>query len=258
MDRVANPDLLARGKASPHDYRLRASQQQLLAEADLVIWAGDGLDDFMADAMANLPPTARVIKVTDLDLPVRLPPRTTGLWRKDGPSGDGQVDPYVWLDTVNAVAIAEAIARALIDLDREHKINYVRNRDTVSARLGGLDRQLRRALEPFKGVPFIVQNDAFQYLERRYGLDFVGALETGHDGGTASDDHLAELIEEAEILGIACVLAQPQFDRAAVDSFAADAGVEIVDMDPLYADQRGVNAYFEMMRTLPKALAACS
>jgi zinc transport system substrate-binding protein len=257
MDRVAIPDLLVRGEASPHDYRLRPSQKRKLAEADLVIWVGNGLDDFMAEAVAGLPPTTRVIKVTDLDLPVKLPLRTTDLWEKTDLDEEVGIDPHVWLDTDNAAAIVDVIARALTELDREHKIDYSRNSETVDARLGGLHRQLRRAFEPFRDSPFIVQHDAFQYLENRYGLEALGAVMTASGNEPPAPDHVAELLDEAEALDAHCLTAQPQFDRAIADAVAAEGDFTVVEMDPLHANGRGLDAYFEMMRTLPKALAAC-
>jgi len=258
MDRVAIPDLLVRRDASPHDYRLRASQKRKLAEADLVVWVGDGLDDFMAEAIAELPPATRVIKITDLDLPVRLPLRTSDLWRKDGPAAGERTDPHVWLDTDNAAVIVAALSRALIGLDRAHKIDYGRNDETIRARLGGLHRQLRRALNPYRGIPIIVQHDAFQYLEQRYGLEVIGAVMTGSGSGDAPPPaHVEELVDEATALDAGCLMAQPQFNRGGADAFAAEAGLRVVDMDPLHADQRGISVYFEMMRALPKAIAAC-
>ncbi|MCP4329824.1 MAG: zinc ABC transporter solute-binding protein [Alphaproteobacteria bacterium] len=256
MDRVAIPELLVRGTVSPHDYRLRSSQKRKLSEADLVIWAGDGLDDFMAEAVADLPETTRVIKITDLDLPVKLPLRTTGMWTKDPVPEDGTVDPHLWLDTDNAAALVDAFSRALIEIDRTHKIDYGRNARTINARLGGLHRQLRRALGPYRGIPFVTQHDALQYLEQKYGLEAIGALMTG-PVSLGSTDHIDELIEEAEALDARCVLVQPQFEDLMNGGVAEGDALRAVEIDPLHSDQRGLNAYFEMMRTLPKAVAAC-
>ena len=258
MARVAIPDLLVRRGASPYDFRLRASQRRLLAEADLVIWVGGGLDDFMIEAIAELPPTTQVIKIIDLDLPVKLPPRTTGLWRKDTPAA-GRIDPHVWLDIENARAIAVAVARALARYDRLNKIRYGRNREIMGSRLGGLHRQLRLALDRFGDLPFVVQHDAFQYLERRYGLESIGAVMTGTSAEAVPPaDHIEELVEEAEAVAAGCVMAQAEFDPAIADAFAATAGLDVIPMDPLFADATGLDAYFSMMRALPKSVAACA
>jgi zinc transport system substrate-binding protein len=259
MNRVAIPDLLVRRGASPYDFKLRASLRRKLAEADLVVWVGGGLDDFMVEAIADLPPTTRVIKITDLGLPVTLPLRTTGLWRKDDPAAGARIDPHVWLDPDNATAIVDIVARALTEIDRLHKIDYSRNREIVGSRLGGLHRQLRLALDRYGDIPFVVQHDAFQYLEQRYGLEIIGALMTGTaDGGMPPPDHVEELADEAVALDAGCVMAQPEFDPAIAGDFAAAAGLDVVPMDPLFFDSTGLAAYFDMMRALPKAVAACA
>jgi hypothetical protein len=53
-------------------------------------------------------------------------------------------------------------------------------------------------------------------------------------------------------------MAQPEFDPAIAGDFAAAAGLDVVPMDPLFFDSTGLGAYFDMMRALPKAVAACA
>jgi len=254
MDRVAIPELLIRADHSPYDYRLRARQTDALAEADLIVWVGAGPDAFLEDTISALPAGKRVIRLLDLDLPVRLSVRSGRLW----PDGRQDAeDPYIWLDSDNAVAIVEAITRALIELDRLHKIDFGRSKETVVARLGGLDRQLRRAFDRHRGTPYLVDMDVYQYLESRYGLEAAGALRARPDA-TPAAEHAALLIEEIEAADIRCLFALPQVEE---DSRAApdiDGQIRRVGLDIFDGGRaRGVNAYFEMMRNLPKSIADC-
>jgi len=257
MDRVGIPDLLVRPDVAPYGQTLRLTQRARLAEADLVVWAGGTVDGFLSDAIAELAPDIRVIRLLDLELPARFDRRADLLWPSvDDPDSDG-IDAHLWLDADNAVAIVEQIARALIEIDRAHKIDYGRNAEIVEARLGAMDRQLRAALQPFQGRPYLIQYDAFQYLERRYGLTAIGALQAG-PYEMIRDDHGAQMAEEAAALETDCVFSVPQVDAQGLIEFAGDFDLTVVPLDPFQSSEgRGVNVYIETMRAIPKAFQQC-
>lgn len=256
MDGVGLPRLLVRAGVAPQTFALRASQERALAEADIVIRVGGGVDAFLDDAIAALPPDVRVITLVDLDLPVVLPRRTQGLWRKATPP-IVESDPFLWLDTENAAAVVRVVTQELTRLDRLHKIDYSRNAETIVARLGGLHRQLRRALDRYRGRPYVVEFDAYRYFEQRYGLEAVGALLPGI-GAEPDADHLDLLRDEVDGLGIACLALLPQVEAESTAAFAGEMALRTVPLDPMGSpDERGANVYFEMMRDLSKSIARC-
>ena len=47
MAGVGEPSLIVKGAASPHTYAMRPADAKALSEADVVFWAGEGLENFL-------------------------------------------------------------------------------------------------------------------------------------------------------------------------------------------------------------------
>ena len=54
LDGVSEPELLLSSKASPHDYALRPSDARRLHGAEVVIWIGAELEQFMTGMISSL------------------------------------------------------------------------------------------------------------------------------------------------------------------------------------------------------------
>ena len=67
MEGVAEPQLLLPPGASPHSYALTPSQAQALAQADLVVWVGSGLEQFLAKPLRTLAAKADSLELARLD-----------------------------------------------------------------------------------------------------------------------------------------------------------------------------------------------
>ena len=63
---VAKPTLLIDNGGSPHAYSLRPSDARALANADYVLWVGEGLELFLADKLDTLAPSATEIEAMTL------------------------------------------------------------------------------------------------------------------------------------------------------------------------------------------------
>ena len=47
MDGVGTPDLIVDGYNSPHGFSLKPSHAKMLQEADIVIYVGEGIEEFL-------------------------------------------------------------------------------------------------------------------------------------------------------------------------------------------------------------------
>ncbi|XRG78773.1 metal ABC transporter substrate-binding protein [Rossellomorea sp. GAMAL-10_SWC] len=81
-----------------------------------------------------------------------------------------QMDPHVWLSPVLAQKEVQNIAKALINIDPEHKEEYKKNSDDYIKKLKDLDNQYRTTLTNMKNKEIITQHAAFGYLTKQYGL----------------------------------------------------------------------------------------
>src|SRR5690606_22002331 len=117
-----------------------------------------------------------------------LPARAGGDWEAherehrhglDGAPQHDAADLHVWLDPANARRIVEIAAERLSAVDPANAARYAENESSAAAKLDALDGELRQMLAPVREKPFIVFHDAYQYLERRYGLNAVGSVTIG-------------------------------------------------------------------------------
>lgn len=164
---------------------------------------------------------------------------------------------HLWLDPLNAKAMAAAIAVTLAVADPSHAAAYAANARALDARLDGLIRDVAAELEPVRTKPFIVFHDAYQYFERRFGLTAAGSITVSPEV-IAGAQRVSEVRRKVRELGATCVFSEPQFEprlvRVVIEGTAAASGV----LDPegaALAD--GPDLYFRLLRDLSGSLRRC-
>ncbi|MGH8503338.1 MAG: zinc ABC transporter substrate-binding protein [Gammaproteobacteria bacterium] len=260
MQGVSEPDLLVPPGASPHTFALAPSDMQALYAADLIVWVGTPLERFLIKPLRILEdPGARV---TLAELPgVRLLKLRPGGKDNGGnftpsrtPMGS---DPHLWLDPRNARAIVTHVAKRLAMIDAANAQRYQSNAQGTLARLDALDALIEQRLAPVKRLPFVVFHDAYQYFERRYGLNAAAVITSDPEvsPGARRIVGVRALIEAQDVR---CVFGEPQFNPALVETVLEDTGARRGMLDPEGADiAPGADAYFVLMQRLADALTAC-
>ena len=263
MEGVGEPELLMDGMASPHTYQMRPSQAQTLAQADLVIWVGPGVESTFPEYVRMLPggtSSFEVLAAPGLHL---LSAREAGIRGEGGAEPDdddhdhGGFDPHIWLDPANALALTGLFVAELSAIDPENAPAYRANGAAQEARLRALDAELRSALAPLSDIRFITFHDAYQYFEAAYGLRSVAsiALSPDRSPGMRTIMELRYEIMDAEV---ACVFAEPQFEPGLVETLTEGTGARAGVLDPLGEDVPvGPGAYEAVMRELAHSAADC-
>ncbi len=280
MAGVGEPGFLVPGGLSPHSYALRPSDAERLAHADVVIWVGEHLENFLKRPLDGLPRSATILTLTEIPGTTLRKSRVDGNWEKHAHSdrhddrGDdhehdqeyehetdhmrgGALDPHLWLDVDNARVWALAIARTLAKKDPGNAGVYEENARRFGDRMNRLDTEIDRILAPVRGQPFAVFHDAYQYFEARYGLHAVGSVTLGPER-QPSVRRLATLRERLTSLGARCVFVEPQFPpklaRTVVDGTPLRTGT----LDPLGADIPNGPGYYEtLLRRMAESLKSC-
>jgi len=272
MEGVGAPDLIIRGAGSPHTYQLRPSEAGQLEGAELIFWIGEALETFMEKPLAALGRKARIVEAMSRREVALLPGRAGGAWEAhaDPPSGGAArehghpagheaagLDGHLWLDPENARAIVRIAAEELGRLDPGHRGRYAANAARMLARIEALDVELRGALSPVGGIPFIVFHDAYQYFEKRYGLRAVGSVTLSPERRPGAR-RVREIRERIRGLGARCVFSEPQFPSAILATLLEGTNTRTGTLDPEGADlPAGPDAWFSLMRSLGASLVQC-
>jgi zinc transport system substrate-binding protein len=146
---------------------------------------------------------------------------------------EGGKDPHIWLSPRLLKTQAATMARALAEVDPQHKADYDQRLTALAGRLDELDRALQAKLAPLRGKAFFVFHPAWGYFARDYGLRQV-AIEV--EGKEPSDRELTEIQRQARQLGAKVILVQPQISGRSVQAVAQATGAKVEQVDPLAAD----------------------
>ena len=288
MDGVGEPELIIDGVASPHNFQIKPSHAKMLQNADLVIWVGEDLESFLPTALKSIPKDAVVFELLDQSGLKKLKFREKNIFeghddhghdnhakknddhdehghddhgKKEDDHDDhghahGEYDPHIWLDPANAKVIVKKITNQLSKIDKDNSSTYKSNSKKVLKDLDNLIKQIKSEIN--KDASFVVFHDAYQYFEKRFGINVIGALTVNPDVMPGAEQ-LAEIREVIEHEKAKCIFSEPQFNPNIINSIASDTGVKTGVLDPLGANiDKGKNMYFDLIKDMSNSLKGCS
>lgn len=175
----APPRQILPDAVSPHDFALRPSDMRLLQEADLIVWLGPQASPGLAKAMQRIDFADKALDLSAVPGTFHLPVRRAGRFGRAGDAGG--TDPHLWLDPDNARLWAAAIAARLALLDPARAGSYDVGLARLAAALDAVEDAAKARLGRDGAAPYLQFHDAFQYFERHFGLQPLGAATAGDE-----------------------------------------------------------------------------
>ena len=240
-DAVTVTSLVPKG-GEVHTFDPTPSDLRAVAEADLIVMNGLGLDDWLRGVIDDSDTKAPVVELgTDL-------PGVTYLSGSE--ASGGSVNPHLWLDVANGRRYAERIAEGLAAADPARAAAFRAGGAAYDARLAALDAWARERIAtiPEKDRVVVSFHEAFPYFAAAYGLTVVGTV-IHAPGQDPSAGEIAALVDAIRSSGAKAVLAEAQFSPDLARTVADEAGVA-VETD-LYNDSLGdppVDTYEGLIR----------
>ena len=245
-DRV-NVHVMVGPGQSPELFEPTPRQMALLAAADLYFSIGMPFEASWLPAVRRNNPDLKIVPCC-ADL-AKLDGHGHGGHEHAGHGHGGDdsgMDPHVWTDPNNVIAIAGLIADALAAHDTTHARDYRRAERAFSEQLRALDSLITARMAALKNRVLIVAHPSWGYFAERYGLS-QRSIE--QDGKEIQGRSLAQLIEFARQRNIRAVFTQPQFNDRAARVIAAEIGATVYELDPL------AGGYIENMRAVTDKIA---
>ena len=205
----------------PHEYEVRPSDIEALAEADVIVRSGGDLDDWLQEAIDASGAQAEVLTLAEA---VRR-------------RGD---DPHWWQDPRNAVTAVDAIRDALAEADPDGATAYETGAAAYVERIRALDAAVAECIGavPADRRKLVTTHDALGYYAERYGIEVIGTvIPSLSTRAQASAGETAELVETIRRAKVRAVFAEASVDASVEQAIAREAGAEVGD--PLYADTLG-------------------
>ncbi|KXB62034.1 ABC transporter, substrate-binding protein [Olsenella sp. DNF00959] len=241
---------IIKGSQEPHDFELQAGDRAELGEADLVIYNGAGMEDFMDDLRGSEGDDGRF-----LDLSQGL----TLLRGKDSDGDDrSSVNPHTWLSVRNAQHEVELIRDRASAMDPDGAGTYQANAQRLIDELHELDQSFQERLDKGKAGEryFVVSHAAFNYLAHDYGLRQVAVTGISPED-EPSAAQLATIADFVRQHGIDTIFFEGSATPKVAQTLARSTGATtstLYTMENLSEEEMGLG-YVELMRRNLDALA---
>jgi zinc transport system substrate-binding protein len=283
MGETGEPRLIVSGSGSEHIHSLRPSDAKALEAAKVVFWVGDKMETFLTEPLKTLSGGARVVALSQapglelLDLreggPFEAHDHSHEGHDHEGHNHDdhaheghshhahdhahGEKDMHFWLDPVNAKAMLVEIQKTLSEADPENAEAYAANARAYADKLDALVADIEVEIEDVREKPSIVFHDAYQYFEKRFGVNVAGSITVSPEV-TPGAQRLTEIRERVKAVGAACIFAEPQFEPKLVSVVAEGTDARTGVLDPLGAEiADGPQLYLQLIRNLATSLKQC-
>src|SRR6478736_3037935 len=222
----------------PEDYEPRPADARAIADAQLLVSNGVGLESFLD----------RLIRSAGGDDAPRL---VLG----DGIPAievDGEPNPHFWLDpTIVRDDWLPKIVGALSAAAPGDRATFEANAAAYAKTLTALDAELAAqvATIPPANRKLVTFHDAFPYFARHFGFELVGVV-LANPGQEPSAGEMAQLVETVKKAGVHAVFTEAQFNPSLAKTLADEAGITEV-VTSLYNDALGpapADTYVGVMR----------
>jgi zinc transport system substrate-binding protein len=267
MAGIGQPELLIEGAASPHTYALRPSDTKRANAADIFVRVSAQMEPFTQRLVRTLSKSVRVVTLEETPGLTLLSKRDSATFETHRHGGKAHAhdrgdkgaarDPHIWLDPDNAKVIVNALARIFAERWPAHRERFEANAAKSVADIDRLAHSLERELAPLRDRPFIVFHDAYQYLERRFGLLAVGSITVSPEV-SPSAKRLSEIRRKITELGAVCVFSEPNYEARVTLSVIEGTSAWTAQLDPEgLLTPPGSEHYARMMEALAAGLKGC-
>ncbi len=281
-------DLILEGAASPHSFTLKPSHAKMLENADAIFWIDKDLESFLEKPLKSIPKKAKVVHLMDISGLEIHKFREKNIYGghddhdkhghkedkhddhdKHGHKEDkhddhdkhghahahGEFDVHIWLDPNNAKVIVKEVANQLATLDSKNSDFYKENSKKTINKLDNLINKIDKSIN--KKASFVTFHDAYQYFEKRFGVEALGALTINTDiqPGAKQIEEIQHLVEDKNIK---CIFSEPQFNPKLINMIAKSSGAKTGVLDPLGSSYKpGNDLYFNLINDLYENLNKC-
>lgn len=245
-------EILISPGAEVHDYQATPEDAKLLAQADVLVENGLGMEEFLSALVANAG-NSQLQQITSSKGIEVIEEEEHGDHGHDHHHHHhGEGNPHVWLDPVLAQQQVANIRDELIAINPDNADIYTSNADSYIQQLQELDNEFQQRLAPVKGCKFITFHDAFPYLAQRYGLEQEAIIEIPEDSITPQD--IRRVQKAAKKHKVNALFTEPGIEDRRIQQISSDLNLPLEEIDPLESGETDPQYYFQAMRGNLEAL----
>jgi zinc transport system substrate-binding protein len=220
----ANVTVLVPETLDVHDFDPTPGDLQRVAEADVLVYNGAGLEPWVPSLIKAAGKPMLVVVDASEGIPLlQVSPQFQ--------RGNRTVDPHLWLDPVDARAQVMNIAKGLSNADPTNADAYSANAAAYIARLEALDAEIRVNTTDTKARLFVTFHEAFAYFARRYNLTQIPIQGPFQEEPTPSD--IQRIVDTIRQYHLRYVGYESLENPAIPETIATQTDATLVLMDPI-------------------------
>ncbi|MFH1509199.1 MAG: zinc ABC transporter substrate-binding protein [bacterium] len=237
---TANVSGLLPPGTGPHEYSLSPSDIQKLADADVFIVNGVGLEDWLDDAITS---------ANNPDLEIIVASEGIELISEETSSDENNYvsNPHVWVSPIQAIKQVQNIIDGLATTDEKNKDIYNQNGENYIKQLQTLSTEISSKTSEAASNKIVTFHSAFAYFAHDYNLNQVAVIEE-FPGKEPSAKYIADVEKQISELGIKAIFSEPQFSARLVEAIATDLNLEVSTLDPVATGEVTPDYYEKVMR----------
>ncbi len=252
----------------PHDYALSPGDMKKLAEADVLLLNGLGMDDFLLKALPAARPGLIVVDSSEGVIPLRAAGDDhdehdhTGHGHDDSGHGThshadhaahshgpeehdhghdhdhahdhhhGGLNPHAFTSPRQASIMVNNMARGLAKADPQNAAAYENAARSYAKVLLDLGKRLSALGGKASSKGIVLMHDALAYMARDGGLEVIAVIQENEEAQPSA----ARLVQIAKTLREhkpALIISEPQYTDKPVQALARETGVPAISLDSL-------------------------
>ncbi len=225
--------VMAEAGSSPHSYEPKASQMVALSKAVLYLSIGVEFENAWLERFKS---QNKNLKFVDISANISKMNMQEQHHHEDESHEEEHhdhngLDPHTWTSPKNVAVMAEAIYKALLELDPQNKEFYKSNLDDFLKEIQETDMQIKSALKDVSPKSkFMVFHPSWGYFAHDYDLVQV-AVEV--EGKNPTPKEMITIIEEVKEEHVKVIFAQPEFSDKSAQIIAKEAQASVHKISPL-------------------------
>ena len=229
---------------SAHSYDPSAADLTALAQADVLVINGVGLEEWLDDAI-----DASGFDGVTIDSDEGISISTGGATddhadeATDDHAEHTSGDPHIWTDVHNAESMVQTIATGLADASANNAATFEQNAAEYDTKLTALEDWIHANIDqvPADQRLLVSNHDSLGYFTAAYGITYVGSvIPSFDDNAEQSAAAIDELVAAITATGVKAVFSEASVNPKAARTIATEANVTVYSGDDaLYVDSLG-------------------
>ncbi len=203
----------------PHSFEPKPGDMLALQKADIFIYMGRAMEPWAEGLLRGV--RNEKLLVVDVSKDIFADTRIRG-----------DMDPHIWLDFSYAQKMVDAILEALLTKNGKNREFYIKNAESYKERLADLDRRYRATLAHCERRIFLHGGHfAFNYLARRYGLNYLSAYKGFSPDTEPTPRDIAELIKNLREQGLHHIFYEELINPRVAETISRETGASLLKLN---------------------------